>query len=132
GETARRLAAFALGEPYPREVAAGVPPESLHSAEGVYRIDDEATRVLRVVDGKLTSQRTGGPVFDLVPIAVDDYLFKDSFTRMKIERDEGGNAVAMLFQVEGDGEFERVPRSDEPMPAARARIDLPREAREQI
>jgi len=132
GETARRLAAFALGEPYPEAVAAEVAPESLQSAEGVYRIDDEAVRVLRVVDGRLTSQRTGGPAFDLVPIAQDDYLFKDSFTRMKIERDDAGNAVAMLFQSEGDGEFDRVPRSDEPMPAARARIDLPREALEEI
>ncbi len=132
GETARRLAAYALGEPYPEEVAADVPPESLRSAEGVYRIDEEAVRVLRVVDGKLTSKRTGGPAFDLVPIAEDDYLYKDSFTRMRIERDGAGNAAAMLFQSEGDGEWERVARSDEPMPAARARIDLPQAAREQI
>ena len=132
GETARRLAAFALGEPYPDAVAVEVDPDSLRSAEGVYRIDDDSVRVLRVVDGKLTSQRTGGPQFDLVPVAEDDYVYQDSLTRMRIERDEAGDAVAMLFQAEGDGEFERVARTDEPMPPARARIELSREAREQL
>ena len=132
GETARRLAAFALGEPYPDAVAVEVDPDSLRSAEGVYRIDDDSVRVLRVVDGKLTSKRTGGPRFDLIPVAEDDYVYQDSLTRMRIERDETGDAVAMLFQADGDGEFERVARTDEPMPPARARIELPREAREQL
>ncbi|MGO1540281.1 MAG: serine hydrolase domain-containing protein [Luteimonas sp.] len=132
GETARRLAAFALGEPYPDAVAVEVDPDSLRSAEGVYRIDDDSARVLRVVDGKLTSKRTGGPRFDLIPVAEDDYVYQDSLTRMRIERDETGDAVAMLFQADGDGEFERVARTDEPMSPARARIELPREAREQL
>lgn len=132
GEMARRLAAFALGEPYPDEVAVEVDPGSLRSAQGVYRIDADSVRVLRVVDGTLTSQRTGGPSFDLVPIAEDDYLYKDSLSRMKIERDGAGEAVAMLFQVDGDGEFERVARTDEALPAARARMALSTQARGEL
>lgn len=132
GQTARRLAAFALGEPYREPVAVEVDPGSMRSAEGVYRIDADNVRVLRVVDGKLTSQRSGGPRFELIPVAEDDYLYPGSFTRMKIERDDAGNAVAMLFQPEGDGGFERVARTGEPLPPMRARVELPREALEQL
>ena len=125
---ARRLAAFALGEPYPDVVEAEVDPASLRSAEGVYRIDDGDVRVLRVADGRLTSQRTGGAVFNLIPIAEDDYLYEGSLSRVRIERDDAGSAVAMLFQANGDGEPERVARTGEPLPDARPRIELPPEA----
>ena len=126
--TARKLAAFALGEPYPEVEEVEVDPASLRSAEGVYRIAEGDARVLRVADGRLTSQRTGGAVFDLIPIAEDDYLYEDSLSRVRIERDDAGSAVAMLFQANGDGEPERVARTDEPMPDARPRIELPPEA----
>lgn len=126
GELARRVAAFALGEPYPEAKEVAVDPGTLASAQGVYRIDADNTRVLRMVDGELTSQRTGGVRHALMPIAVDDFLFGDGagLTRMKIERDATGQAVAMRFFPNGDGEGERVPRSDEPLPDERARVGL--------
>lgn len=123
-ELARMLAAHALGKPYPPPVPVAVDPAVLKSAEGVYRIDKDAARVLRVVDGKLTSQRTGSDPFALIPIGADEFLFKDSLTRMTIERDAAGKAVAMLFQPNGDGESQRVSRTDEPLPAERARMQL--------
>lgn len=131
---ARRMAAFALGEPYPEAVAIEVDPAALAQAEGVYRIDEEAVRVLRVVDGALTSQRTGGRRWTLVPIAPDDFVFEDSLTRMTLERDAEGKVVAMLFQADGDGPPERVERSDEPLPEdeARPRIELSQAAREAV
>ncbi|MCD9027782.1 beta-lactamase family protein [Luteimonas sp. BDR2-5] len=128
GEVARRLAAFALGAPYPDPVAADVDPALLQSAEGVYRIDAETTRVLRVVDGRLTSQRSGGRRFDLVPAAPDDYVFADSLARLWIERDAAGAVTGMRFSADGDGDGEPVPRTDEPLPDERARVDLPAEA----
>lgn len=132
GEVARMLAAHAVGKPYPQPVAVAVDPALLKSAEGVYRIDKESARVLRLVDGKLTSQRTGSESFELIPIGADDFLFKDSLTRMTIERDASGKAVAMLFQPNGDGEPQRVARSDEPLPPERARVQLDAPALERV
>lgn len=124
GDLARMLAAHAVGKPYPQPIPVEVDPAVLKSVEGVYRIDKDAARVLRVVDSKLTSQRTGSDPFVLIPIGADEFLFKDSLTRMTIERDASGRAMAMLFQPDGDGESQRVARTDEPLPPQRARVQL--------
>jgi len=57
----RKLAAMALGEPYPEMRAVAIEPAALKAAEGVYRFGGDVTRVLRVVDGKLTAQRGSNP-----------------------------------------------------------------------
>ena len=57
------LAAYAIGKPYPEKKAIAVDAATLKQYEGVYRVDKDVARVLRVVDGKLTSQRTGGEAF---------------------------------------------------------------------
>jgi CubicO group peptidase (beta-lactamase class C family) len=132
GELSRMLAAHAVGKPYPQATPLKVDPAMLKSVEGVYRIDKDAARVLRVVDGKLTSQRTGSDPFALIPIGADEFLFKDSLTHMTIERDASGKAVAMLFQPNGDGEPQRVARTDEPLPAERARVQLDAPALERV
>ena len=98
----RRLAAFALGDPYPEMVAATLPPEALRAAEGLYRLDAETTRTLRVVDGRLTSQRSGGPVFPLVPLREDRFVFENSLTYVDIERDGSGRITGLRFFPEGE------------------------------
>ena len=84
---ARMLAARAIGKPYPQKQAIKVDAAALGEYEGVYRIDKDAARALRVVDGKLTSQRTGSPSYMLVPIGKDDFLFEEGLSRMRFERD---------------------------------------------
>src|SRR5690606_25143945 len=100
--------------------------------EGVYRIDPETMRVLRVTDGRLTSQRTGGQVQMLIPVARDSFLVEEGYSRLAFERDAGGAVRAMRFFPEDEGEGEVVARSDEPLPAARAEVQLPREALERL
>src|SRR5690606_34067211 len=71
GRLASLLAAQAIGRPYPAKTPIEVDEATLRQYEGVYRIDADATRVLRVVDGRLTSQRTGGQAYPLIPVAAD-------------------------------------------------------------
>lgn len=123
--TARTLAAEAIGKPYPDKKAIPMDLAALREYEGVYRLDKDTVRVLRVVDGSLTSQRTGGPRYAMLPIARDDFLFDKGFARMAFERDAAGKVVAMRFFPDVDGESERVARTDEPMPVERTAIDLP-------
>lgn len=100
----RRLTAMALGEPYPAPVAVAVEPAVLREAEGVYRFDGEAARTLRVVDGRLTVQRGASPPAALVPIAADDFLYEDGFSRLTLQRDAGGAVSAIRFFAKGDGD----------------------------
>ena len=110
---ARRLAAMALGDPYPALKAVAVDAAALKAAEGTYRFDGDVTRILKVVDGKLTAQRgSRGEAVPLTPIAADDFLYPDGFNRLKLERDASGKVVrARIFQG-GDGAGEVGARSE--------------------
>ena len=132
GRVANLLAAEAIGKPYPEKAAIAVDAAALREYEGVYRIDQDAARVLRVADGKLTSQRTGGIAYPLIPVAKDTFLFEEGFSRIVFERGAGGVIAAMRFFPEDEGEGEVVPRSDEPLPDAREEVSLPREALQRL
>lgn len=118
------LAAFALGDPYPEAKAIAVEPEVLARYEGVYRIDEQNTRTLRLVDGALTSQRSGGQQLKLTPIEADVFLFDDGLTRLTIERDDDNQISGMRLFQNGEGEGQFAERTDEPLPSERAHIDL--------
>jgi D-alanyl-D-alanine carboxypeptidase len=128
----RKLAAMALGDPYPSLRAVPVDAAALREAEGVYRFDAETTRVLRVVGGKLTAQRRSGPRAVLTPIAADDFLYDDGFNRIKLERDAAGKISGMRFFANGDGDGEVGARTSEPLPAAPVAMKLPRAALERL
>lgn len=132
GMLARMLAAQALGKPYPQKKAIAIDAATLKEYEGVYRIDKHAARVLRVVDGKLASQRTGGPAYALIPIAKDVFLFDEGLSRMTFERDAAGGISAMRFFADDEGEGDVVKRSDEPLPSERDPVALPKPVLERL
>ena len=119
------LAAYAIGKPYPEKKAIAVDAATLKQYEGVYRVDKDVARTLRVVDGKLTSQRTGGEVFALLPVAKDVFLFEEGYSRMAFERGADGGIKAMRFFPEDEGAGVPAPRTDEPIPASRTAVELP-------
>nr|WP_299904696.1 serine hydrolase domain-containing protein [Sphingomonas bacterium] len=130
---ARRLAAKALGDPYPAMQAVAVGAAILQGAEGVYRFDGEVRRILRVVDGKLTSQRgaRGEPQM-LTPIAADDFLYPDGFNRLRLERDASGRIARVRFFPGGDGDGEVGVNMNEPLPSGPAGVQVPRVALERL
>lgn len=131
-EIARRLSAVALGDPYPAPTPIAVDAATLKQAEGVYRVDASASRVLRVVDGALTGQRTGGQRSTLIPIAQDTYLYDDGFNRFTLERDAQGRVTGMRFFAMGEGEGVVAKLTGEPLPDPRAAVALPRAALERV
>jgi D-alanyl-D-alanine carboxypeptidase len=132
GAVARRMTVAALGDPYPEASPVAVDTALLKQYEGVYRIDADATRTLRVVDGKLTGQRTGGSRSELIPLAQDTFLYPDGFNRFRIERDDAGKVSGMRFWANGEGEGTVARRTDEPLPAEPVAVTLPRESLERV
>lgn len=132
GAIARVLAAQAIGRPYLEKKAIDVDADTLRGYEGVYRLDATATRAVRVVEGRLTSQRTGGLRHALIPIARDTFLFEEGLSRVAFERGEDGRVNAMRLFPDDEGDGEVTARSDEPLPAARSETALPRAALERI
>lgn len=123
-QLAALVGAYALGDPYPDATPIAVAAEILEAAQGVYRIDDNATRVLRVVDGKLTSQRSGGQRLDLIPIAPDRFGFENSLTLLVLERDSEGRISGMRLFPEGEGTGQHASLTDAPLPSERPSISL--------
>ncbi len=132
GRIANLLAAHAIGKPYPDKNAIVVDQDMLKQYEGVYRLDKNAARVVRVVDGKLTSKRTGSEAYTLIPVAKDTFLFDEGFSRMVFERDAAGKVGAMRFFPEDEGEGEVVKRSDEPLPTERESVTLDKAVLERL
>jgi CubicO group peptidase (beta-lactamase class C family) len=126
----RRVLAFALGKPYPEPVPVAVAEAELKALEGIYRLDADTMRVLRVVDGALTSQRSGGPIFTLIPIGGDRFAFPNSLSRIEIERNRAGKVTGLRFYPDGDT-VETWKLTDE-KPQVRSAIPLPREAQDAL
>lgn len=120
---ARKLAAFAIGEPFGEQKPVAVPVEQLKAAEGVYANQEQQARTLRVKDGVLTHQRSGGSAGPLLPLGDDRFGIPDQLTELKLERDAGGRVVALLAFNNGEPEPERFARTGD-LPAERATITL--------
>ncbi|MDM4764563.1 serine hydrolase domain-containing protein [Pelomonas sp. SE-A7] len=120
---ARKLAAFAIGEPIAEPVAVAVAAEQLKALEGVYGPDERQTRSVRVVDGVLTSQRSGGSPVKLIALGGDRFAVPQALTLFQFDRDAGGKAVALRVMADGEGEGDRSPRRGD-LPAESAAISL--------
>lgn len=109
-----KLAAVAIGRPYAMTPIA-MDPKGLAAFEGVYADEGEGERYLRVVDGRLISQRKGGRTFDLVPIATDRFAFEGSLTCITLRRNRKGRVVGLTMhdRVFGDSEWTR---TSKPLP----------------
>ena len=128
----RRLAAMALGDPYPEMTPVPIDAAVLETAQGVYSFEDGVTRTLRVVDGQLTAQRNNGPRRVLTPIDVDDFLYDDGFNRLQLERNAHGAISGMRFFANGDGAGVIGARTSAELPAAPPAMQLPRAALERL
>jgi D-alanyl-D-alanine carboxypeptidase len=118
----RKLAAFAIGEPFAARQPVAVAAEQLKAAEGIYTFDG-ATRTLRVKDGVLTNQRTGGGIGPLTPLGHDRFAFPNSLTELQLERDAAGKSVALKLFNNGEPDAERWLRTAD-VPAERVFITL--------
>lgn len=120
---ARKLAAFAVGEPFADPQAVAVPVEQLKTLEGVYAREGQPPRTLRVKDGALHNQRGGGSSVALVPLGKDRFAFPNSLAWLQVERGANGRAVALQLSNTGEDDAERWTRSGE-LPADLAFITL--------
>lgn len=120
---ARKLAAFAVGEPYAEPKPVAVPAEQLKAAEGVYANADKQSRTLRLKDGVLQSQRSGGGAAALIPLGKDRFAFTGSLSELRIERGADGRATAVRVFNDGEGAGELWTRSAD-LPAERATLAL--------
>jgi CubicO group peptidase (beta-lactamase class C family) len=99
------LAAIMFDQPYDlpvRKTPAAVDPGSFDEFTGVYQLGEDQYRVIRRDGLALTSQRTGGPVYNLLPEAADRFFFEhDHATTVAFVRDARGVVNAQVAHQQG-------------------------------
>jgi CubicO group peptidase (beta-lactamase class C family) len=118
---AARLAAVALGDPYPTFARAEVDPRTLAPLFGAYRVGDAgASRRFFSRGGKLYTVREGGGDLEVFAAGEDRFFYgANSLTWFRIERRPDGAHVMEMHQ-NGNSEAERATRTGDvpPEPAA--------------
>ncbi len=106
---ARKIAALAIGKPFPERQRVDLAPEILERYAGVYRIDDEITRTVTVEGGRLYTQRTGAQRVEALPYSETGFFYPGSLTYFEIATGEQGE-VRMLTYHDGADEPETAER----------------------
>jgi D-alanyl-D-alanine carboxypeptidase len=135
---ARKIAAFAIGEPYREPTPIAVNVAALHEAEGAFGVDPpgprfgsiQARRVLRVVEGALTIAQTGGQRSQLTPLGQDTFQDSAGFDRIQLIRDHRGTVSGLSFFPWGEGRGQLLAREAGSQPAAP--IALPADAQSDL
>ncbi|MBL7807274.1 MAG: DUF3471 domain-containing protein, partial [Saprospiraceae bacterium] len=117
-----KVAALVTGKPYQPEKIA-VDAKQLEQYVGVYENDAKEQRVIRLENGQLTSQRSGGSKYNLFAYGPDQFYFENSFARVRFEKDKSGKVVQAHMT---DREYNHMAwtKTDKPLPAARMEIKL--------
>jgi CubicO group peptidase (beta-lactamase class C family) len=120
----KKIAAIAVGDPFPEPAAVTVDPKLLARYAGVYRIDDNATRTVTVEGGKVYTQRTGGERMEVRPGSETEFFYDKSLSRLRFVVDEAGRVTEMLFYRDDADEPEHAPRlADAPAERPVAKVD---------
>lgn len=95
---ARRLAALAIGEPYPNFEKVAFDPKSVDAVLGTYAFADTERAFFRR-DGKLFAQRKAGPELEVFAAGSNKYFYgPDSLTWFEIIPDAGGKPQFAMHQ----------------------------------
>jgi D-alanyl-D-alanine carboxypeptidase len=107
----RRLAAIAIGKPYPDVTPVAVATEALQALTGQYRIDEATVRTLTLKDGRLHAQRGNGGAVPL-QVAADGRLHfdPDELTYFVPVREPSGRVVRLDYYQDGEGPAQPLPR----------------------
>lgn len=118
---ARRAAAAAIGKPFQNYQAVALDAKALDAFSGTYKVDDNATRVVRREGDKLSMVRTGRPAVLLSAFSESAFFLPGELEHFAFSRDAQGK-VSTLTRV-GDGETQVSTRTGD-APAARAVVAL--------
>lgn len=116
---ATKLAALAVGDPFPVLDEITLTDEVLRRYVGVYEISENAQRLVTVRNGALHTQRSGGQWIKAYPTSENHFFYKTSFSHFEFVI-EGGQVTGMLMYQEGSREGEKAVRVSDEVPTRRA------------
>ncbi|MFW6039892.1 MAG: serine hydrolase, partial [Gemmatimonadota bacterium] len=125
---ATKLAAQAVGDPFPEFEAVALPEDVLRRYVGVYEIEGGgATRTVTVRDGALFTRRDGGPLNRAHPASETRFFYRTSLSYFDFVV-EDGRVTGMVMHQGGAPEGERAVKVSDEV-SGREPISLPTSAR---
>jgi len=107
---ASKVAALAIGKPYPEYTAVTLDAKALDAYAGTYQIDGKAERTVRREGDKLSMQRTNRPAVMLTAFSPTSFFVPGEVDWIEFTRNSAGEVVSMTMQRDGDPEVNpRVP-----------------------
>ena len=112
-----KLAADALGKPYPDRHPVKLPETTMQSLVGVYDIGEGQRRLVTVRDGTLYTQRQGGAPHALLAASSGELYFNEVLDYFTVTRDAAGKVTALEKFQDGEGPAEHEPKIADTVPA---------------
>lgn len=106
GKIANDLAAILFGEEYEVPVerqAISLPPETLQSYVGEYKINDELSIVISLVGDNLVAELGGRSKFGLLPESETEFFSRDVDLTIKFEKSESGEVSGFILNPGPNG-----------------------------
>jgi D-alanyl-D-alanine carboxypeptidase len=101
---ASKVAALAIGKPYPEYTAVTLDAKALDAYAGTYKIDGKSERTVRREGDKLSMQRTNRPPVLLTAFSPTSFFVPGEVDWVEFTRDSAGNVVSLTMQRDGDPE----------------------------
>ena len=120
GTVGTKLAAIAIGNPFPEWKEISLGSEVLEKYVGVYQIDEETTRSVMLEDGQLFTQRSGGPRLEAFPASETQFFYKNSLSYFELVLDGQGRVTAMRMHQGGADEAEEAVKVSDTAPTRQA------------
>ncbi len=111
GELSTRLAALAIGKPYPdMDDVISLKDSDMEKFAGVYDFGDDVLREFTLEDGQLYSQRANSQKFKVFPISKTKFFYENSLSQVEFSED-GSEATFITKDSETKGK-----RTDKKLP----------------
>jgi hypothetical protein len=92
-----QLAALAVDDPFPTFEKTALDTKGVEPWVGLYKVKDGERRIF-LRDGKLYTQRTGGPELEAFAAGDGRFFYENSLTWFELKRDEAGTPIAAGYQ----------------------------------
>jgi CubicO group peptidase (beta-lactamase class C family) len=106
GLPATKLAALAVGDPFPEFSEVKLSEDVLRRYVGVYEVSKDVRRTVTLRDGALYTQRTGGPLTRATPASPTRFFYRTSLSYFDFVV-EGDRVTAMVMYQDGAAQGER-------------------------
>jgi len=107
---AQKVAAIAIGKPFPEYSAIALPAAALERFVGSYRIDDKESRVVSLEGEQLYMQRTGRAKMPILPYSANEFFIKDSPARVHLRFDQAADGAVNQMSLVQDEQLSVSPR----------------------